>query len=45
MDKSPNKEMIAFFTEVIGIGGILFLIVGTVLIKLLEVIGIVKITI
>ncbi len=45
MNESPNKEMIAFFTECIGLGGILLLIVGTVIIKLLEVLGIVKITI
>lgn len=45
MDKSPNKEMIAFFTECIGLGGILLLIVGTVLLKFLEVFGVVKITI
>ena len=45
MDKSPQKEMLAFFGEIIGIGGILFLIVGTVLVKILEIIGVVKITI
>ncbi len=43
--ESPHKEMVAFFTECIGIGGMLFLIVGTVILKLLEVFGIVSITI
>ncbi|MBP9847214.1 MAG: hypothetical protein KBD43_14235 [Saprospiraceae bacterium] len=45
MDKSPNKEMIAFFGQCIGLGGVLFLIMGTVLIKFLEMLGIVQITI
>lgn len=45
MDKSPNKEMLAFFTECIGLGGVLLLIVGTVLLKLLEAIGLIRINI
>jgi hypothetical protein len=44
MDKSPNKEMIAFFSECISLGGILLLIIGTVILKFLELFGIVKIT-
>jgi hypothetical protein len=45
MDKSPNKEMIAFFSQCIGLGGVLLLIIGTILLKFLEAFGIVKITI
>lgn len=45
MDQSPQKEMLAFFTECIGLGGVLLLIVGTILLKFLEIMGIVKITI
>jgi len=45
MDKSPNKEMIAFFGQCIGLGGLLFVIIGTIIIKFLEAFGIVKITI
>jgi hypothetical protein len=45
MDKSPNKEMISFFTQCIGLGGVLLLIIGTVIVKFLELVGIVKITI
>ncbi|MFA6554096.1 MAG: hypothetical protein WCS89_01160 [Candidatus Paceibacterota bacterium] len=43
MDKSPNKEAIAFFTECIGMGGVLMLIVGFFLLRILETFGIVKV--
>jgi hypothetical protein len=45
MDKSPNKEIIAFLGECIGLGGVLFIIMGTIILKFLEAFGIVKITI
>jgi hypothetical protein len=45
MDKSPNKEMMDFFSQCIGLGGVLLIIVGTVILKFLEIFGIVKITI
>lgn len=44
MDKSPNKEMVSFFTECLSLGGILIIIIGIVMLKFLELFGIVKIT-
>jgi hypothetical protein len=34
-----------FFSQCIGLGGVLLIIVGTVILKFLEIFGIVKITI
>jgi len=44
MDKSPNKEMLSFFTECISLGGILLMIMGAIILKFLELFGVVKIT-
>ncbi|MCX6719160.1 MAG: hypothetical protein NTZ38_02165 [Candidatus Taylorbacteria bacterium] len=45
MDKSPDKEMIAFFVECLGGGGILLIIVEVIILKILEVFGVIKILI
>lgn len=45
MNKSPNKEMIDFFKECFGLGGILLLISGLVILKGLEILGIIKVNI
>ena len=45
MDKSPNKEMFGFFVEFVGLGGVMLVIVLIIILKFLEVFGIIKITI
>jgi hypothetical protein len=43
MASSPNKEMISFFTQCLSMGFVLLIIVGLVILKGLEVLGIIKV--
>jgi hypothetical protein len=45
MDKDQKKVMNAFFSEVFGIGGVILLIIFIILLKLMELFGIIKILI
>ncbi len=45
MDKSPQKEMFEFFGACIGMGGVLLIIVGSIILKFLEAFGVIKIVV
>jgi len=42
MSKIPHKEVSNFFFELIGVGGVIFLIMGFIALKLLDAIGLIK---
>ena len=43
MDKSPNKEMLKFLGEAIGVSGVIFTILGLVILKFMESLGLIEI--